>query len=744
MDADAIIKHREELLNRQKELFNTAASRKGQCAKNRPTRYELEVQFSSAQAAASASAASSGLHEVRQTVVGYSYPPCTTPLADLNPITIDELRLEEHHVGRVLYARTFGSPMRIQAVQGAICDINGNVDRIAVYNFEIGLTPDMVLPTDSVLAVKQPYYKVTIDGGVIIRVDHPSDLVLFSDHDPRAPSVLWLTSPLSSSQQQDAVSWKARGNQAFRNKEYRKSIEKYTRGLQHCHDDKDISVRCDLYRNRAIANNNLHRYEAGLADAEAAVMPDGLPKALENNAKALYRAGNAAYQLGDFSKARSSFSKILKSTPKDADAMRELKRTIRRQIEQTSGEYNFESMADSVNPQHTRLDHADYTAKVQPRKSKIGGNGLFATTAISAGELVLCEKAFVVAFEEDQATELTVIINLNRDSASVGTHATRLVATVHKMLHNPKQAAKFLQLYDGGYSPKASGNLVDGIVPVDTFQVQAALELNGFGCPSLSSVTQVATDSAAFKGSTGAWLTASFINHDCIGNAQRAFIGDMMIIHATRDIAKDEEIFMRYRNPDDDNAEFQSIMKRSWHFLCRCRVCVAEGATPDAARENRVTLLKRIKAFMNSNHISQLHPPKSGVITRAEKLREQVAESYDSTLFKGLPRLGLQDLDHWLCMAYILSGAETKVRKAGLAVLRDLGIEMMIKKNKLSTIRPFCRPDVTGIHAATYIAASYYKEGNTKVGDQLEAFARELYRIGYGTMRGYHSRSSSV
>lgn len=735
----------EQQLKQQKDLFTTASLRKGQRAQNRPTRADLEASFSPEQAAGVDQAASNGMFVVRQTVIGYPYPPCTTPLADLTPITIDELRLEEHHIGRVLFARVFGSPYRLQAVQGAIVDAAGNVDRVAVYNFEIGLKPEQVLPKHAILAIKQPYYKVTLDGGVIIRVDHPSDLLVLSEFDARAPSEL--RSRFPGMDLEDALSWKARGNQAFKNKDFRKAIEYYTGGLDVVQDGEDEIVKFDLYRNRAMANINLGRFEAGLVDAEAAIMPVDLHNALENNMKAFHRAGCAAYKLGNFQKAEDSFSKALNLSPIDGDALRELKRTQQRLSEQVKGEYDFEQIADSVTLHHTRLDHADYSAKVESRLSKTGGNGLFATTAISAGELILCEKAFSVAYEQDEGTEQTVIINLNRDSASCGTHATRLVATIHKMLHSPRQNDRVLSLYDGGYSPKPTNILVDGRVPVDTFQVQAALELNGFGCPPLTTVAQADTTSEGpngqvTRGSTGAWIMAALMNHDCIGNAQRAFIGDMMIVHSTKDIAKDEEILQRYKNPDDDNAEFRKNLSQSWNFTCKCRLCIAETATPEVPRRVRIAMLKRAKDFLERNQVSQDNPPKPGVIIRAEKLRAQVANSYDGTLFKGLPRLGLHDLDHWLCMAYILSGAEKEVREAGLTVLRDQGLELTIKNNKVSILRPHCRPDVTGIHAATYVAAGYYKEGQTKVGDQLEALAEELYRIGYGTTKGYHGRLS--
>lgn len=49
--------------------------------------------------------------------------------------------------------------------------------------------------------------------------------------------------------------------------------------------------------------------------------------------------------------------------------------------------------------------------------------------------------------------------------------------------------------------------------------------------------------------SCGVWPLASYINHSCNSNARRAFIGDMMIVRATRDLAPDEEINFWYHTP---------------------------------------------------------------------------------------------------------------------------------------------------------------------------------------------------
>lgn len=51
------------------------------------------------------------------------------------------------------------------------------------------------------------------------------------------------------------------------------------------------------------------------------------------------------------------------------------------------------------------------------------------------------------------------------------------------------------------------------------------------------------------------WIKASYINHARVSNAFRSFIGDLMIMHAMKDVAKGTEITMPYRTPDWDAAE---------------------------------------------------------------------------------------------------------------------------------------------------------------------------------------------
>ncbi|EGP88877.1 uncharacterized protein MYCGRDRAFT_39064 [Zymoseptoria tritici IPO323] len=739
------------LLNRQKALHRSANARRGQVAQNKPSRADLQDQFSEQAEWELAQELAKPQGIIRTTIVGYAYSPCILPVAQLKPITIDELRLETHHRGRVLFVKTFGLPLRFQAVQNCVEDQVGEVDRLSVYNFEKSLKSTEVLPRGAVFAVKEPYYKVTGDGGVQVRVDHPSDLVKMSEDDARVP--LGLQPKLRELREDDsAEQWKAKGNEAFKMKDFRGAVNAYSNGLKVTGSDiQQMTTKKDLLRNRAIAHISLSRFEVGLEDAQKAVVMTGGGHNQEfekskNNAKAFYRAGCAAYHLRKFQLAKSEFEKVLECMPYDADAIRELVRTGRRLEEQETGTYNFEEMIKTVKQRkQRRLDYADYDLKVIKKQSKTGGNGLFATEPIKAGELVLCEKAFAVAFKDEEVGKSGLIVNMNRDTMSTGTHTTRLISVVNKLLHNPNQAALFSELNDGGgYTPQSKIKLVDGVVPVDTFQVQAALEINGFGCPEMATAigTRPEEKEEASDTATGVWITASFANHDCIGNAHRSFIGDFMIIRATKDIAKDEEILHTYVEANDDHEQFQKTLQRSWDFKCRCRLCVAESKTSGQQRKHRMGLFKTANEFLRASPVNPVKAPAKHLVTQAEKLWKRLDESYDDKVFtRGLPRRGLRDLAHWLCMAHMLLGSHhSTIQDWATRCLQSQGILISMVDHKLIVDRKLSQHDDTGVHAATYLA-SVYQDQDPAIATQLEGLASELYQIRVGSMHGYNGNS---
>ncbi|KAJ8605982.1 hypothetical protein MRB53_041275 [Persea americana] len=708
MDNDAVLNQLTALYEKQKQLAKSAGQRKGQKPQHKASRAELINQFSfhgAAQIPPSHSV-------VRQTVIGYAYPPCAIPLADLQPITINELKLETVHRGRVLFVRTFGYPSRIQAVQNAIEDNEGSVDRLAVYNYDMRLRPEQILSKASCLPSRS----------LITRSQRTEHQCYWSSSIVPRLGRQWATQPSRQETTEERSSCIRMASSFNKRTQH---VTRKRRGSTHL-------LQLDMYRNRAQANINLGRYEAALYDAEASIIPSddlasGEASLVNSNVKAFYRAGIAAYHLQSYDKAQQMFESILKIAPMDSDAKRELQLVRRRLVEQSMGAYDFEEMFECAMTVDKRLDVADFKANVTVQKIVDRGHGLFATKAIKAGELVLVEKALFVAFNTDEGADQSVIMNLNTEVMSVGTHPTRLVGAVHKMLHSPKLAEAFSRLYDGGYEPRGV-QVVDGVVAVDTFQVEAALDFV---------IDRHMADQAT--SSTGVWLTSSFVNHDCIGNAARSFTGDVMVIRATKDLKKGDEILMRYKNSDDDIESFQKSMLSSWKFTCSCALCTAEAKTPEPQRQRRLQLIKEAREFLQANQISERYPPTPVLITKAEQLRAKIEASYGQAQFKNLPRQGLHDLSLWICTAHIL-GSQHKVQTAAAAVLRDLGFVISVKKNKVSIERTNCRMDMSGIYAGMYLAVSYYRKNENEVGKQLERFTMEMYETIHGCMLGFEEK----
>ena len=84
----------------------------------------------------------------------------------------------------------------------------------------------------------------------------------------------------------------------------------------------------------------------------------------------------------------------------------------------------------------------------------------------------------------------------------------------------------------------------------------------------------------------GLWRTASFINHSCVPNTRRAFIGDIMIFRAQRDLPVGTELTINYC-PTVLPLEQREKRLESYSFRCSCQQCVCERQTKKKAFSQR-------------------------------------------------------------------------------------------------------------------------------------------------------------
>jgi tetratricopeptide (TPR) repeat protein len=683
-------------------------------------------------------------HMIRHCFIGEAYPPCVLPVSRLVPIMLRELTLETQHRGRVLIVRAFSEPNRMTSIQNAIDDELGDVERLAVYNLLPSVLPNDVLPRGSIFAVKEPYYKRTADGGLLVRVDHPSDLVPLKPGNAMIPLSL---APRIVELGVSALRRKQEGNAAFVKEKWQVAVDCYSEGLDtlEAENTVDEDLRRTLHRNRAGAHLRLGHYDLTIADALAAVIPAGDASqgaAKEADIKALYRAGRAAYEMGDFGQAKHHFEQALELDTNHKETRAELIRTEKRLAEQDNGCYNFLAMAKSATKTHPRLDHASFINNTEISLVANRGRGLLATKPLKPGHVVMVEKAFHVAHTEDGG-DISFLLNINTKRHSVGAHALCLYGLVDKMLWNPTLATKYLDLFDGGtFGTNKEARVVDGKVAVDTFRVQAVVDFNSFGCPRVKSGDKQDRATKAddvVQSSTGIWLRASYANHSCIPNVTRAFIGDMMVVRAVKDIRAGEEILLPYLSPTVPFSSRQKRMKDGWGFDCDCVLCLAESKVSQVTMARRARLRKEAEDFLAANPLTNNNFRTVPVAkrTKAKKLLEDLRKTYPPDLFERLPRVDCVAIGLWASTMSAGTRAQDDL-SAFLDVLRDGGY-FVTTSHKVTIDRTNAVQLEEAIHAATYAARALAAMGRRSAASTLEALAKEVYTARRGVGEGFRA-----
>ena len=162
------------------------------------------------------------------------------------------------------------------------------------------------------------------------------------------------------------------------------------------------------------------------------------------------------------------------------------------------------------------------------------------------------------------------------------------------------------------------------------------MTLNVFGCPRTSKESHIDTRSCEKEDPShhtcGLFLKASFINHSCYSNVRRSFIGDMMIVRATRNLPAGSELFFWYSSPEHKDSHAQAQTKfQNWGFNCTCVICGEKKVVKKSVLSKRYALLEDLKAAFDSRDLA-----------KAERLLTAAEKTY-STPAVEVPRLALWD-----------------------------------------------------------------------------------------------------
>ena len=433
----------------------------------------------------------------------------------------------------------------------------------------------------------------------------------------------------------------------------------YTEAL---HLSPTPSSTSSLHTKRSGVNLLLGRYDAAKADALAALDPS-TPS--PHDWKAHFNAGRAAYGLCAYPESHALLTTALKLNPSNASIQKELVRCEARLREEETGEYDFDAMLASLSATHVHLDCASFLKNVRVGASAHHGRGLFATRDLKVGEVVFVEKATLMPNQYEPV----------RASAAL------YAMMVRQLCENPSLAAEVMELYPGqevGYGRSGrEGEMVDGVPVVDVFLVEGIRTKNCFSAPrsTVEDTTWRGQVESAGRMAKGLWVRASYLNHSCVANTMRSFVGDMLVGRATRDIKEGEELFQQYVpvKPlvDVRNEQF----REGWGFECGCVLCKGERRSSEGMLAKRKEALAAVEKLCNKKLPGREILP-DATIRSVDRMAKQLEEMHEAEVYRGLPRLTLIYPCTWLVNAHRGRKNHTKVVKYAKKVLRNFGFKV--------------------------------------------------------------------
>ena len=204
-----------------------------------------------------------------------------------------------------------------------------------------------------------------------------------------------------------------------------------------------------------------------------------------------------------------------------------------------------------------------------------------------------------------------------------------------------------------------------------SFLAEAIIALNVFGCPRSTLKTHFGHQSPEQQKrekhhhTTGIFIKASHINHSCHNNARRSFIGDMIIVRATKDIPAATEISFWYASPEPGRTwEKTQENLRHWGFQCSCIWCQQDKKTAKKTHTKRMALLEDLKAAFQASGDANL--------PRAERILAAIEKTYSAPA-KDVPRLELPDPYLLLTRLYNSHNRPHSAIQTACKVLTSLG-----------------------------------------------------------------------
>ena len=152
------------------------------------------------------------------------------------------------------------------------------------------------------------------------------------------------------------------------------------------------------------------------------------------------------------------FRELIQKFPSTkTDASEQLARALLRVKEAKEGIYDIERLyEEACIERKRRLDVADYRGPISIEEIPNKGKGYVAIEDIAKGTLLLAEKAFSMAFDDESEGILlclNTITNVSQDPSKL----LAILGVIHNLRYNPSKTRQFYSLYAGSGFSRSNG-----------------------------------------------------------------------------------------------------------------------------------------------------------------------------------------------------------------------------------------------------------------------------------------------
>lgn len=449
---------------------------------------------------------------------------CLIHESKLNPIVISEMIKGKIQKGKILWGTLIGKCFKLTSVMVGLEDENGITVLLALYNCihqNATITEcEANFSAGTQIGIKEPYYKLAADGTMIIRVDHPYNLVNKKNN--------------NFSKHLSAQALKNIGNRYFKSKQFLYARKAYTQALK---KNPEILLHETLLSNRAATQLQLNAFKNAIVDCQQVL------KSNPTHGKARYRFALALAGLGRYEES----SKILEALKQLGckEAQNQLIR-VKRHFAESNGVYDItllrEKQKEFKNGNHKAdSDFANYYGPVEIKQTDNMGRGVFVTRDILAGELIFAEKA--IAFSEPSNNETTMILNDEDGSVNKQSQQENVSQCLNIVLHSNIENYRMSFIYDG---------TKESTMRIPNMRIFRKHDIEIKNVPTLSAqrIRNIVKYNSfeTEKGGTGTWILASFMNSkkDDERNTDTVSVGRMKFIKARRFLPSGTQLFIDY------------------------------------------------------------------------------------------------------------------------------------------------------------------------------------------------------